>query len=79
VNGPEPAAGTLLTVARALRPDRGELLVDGERGDGLVEVLALAAARVAAGDRIDVRDAGGDSGLRLRPGGSGVTSLPGVP
>ena len=50
MNGPESAAGTLLTVARALRPDRVELLVDGERGDGLVELLGLAAARVAGND-----------------------------
>ena len=39
-----------------------EWFVDGVRGDGLVEVLGLAAARVAAGDRVGVRDADGDPG-----------------
>lgn len=37
-------------------------VVDGVRGDGLVEVLGLAAARVAAGDRVGVRDADSDPG-----------------
>jgi len=39
-----------------------EWFVDGVRGDGLVEVLGLAAARGAAGNRIGVRGAGGDLG-----------------
>jgi len=36
-----------------------ELLIDGVGGDGLVEVPGLAAARVAAGYRVGVRDAAG--------------------
>ena len=37
-----------------------ELLIDGAGGDRLVEVLGLAAATVAAGYRVGVRDAAGD-------------------
>ncbi len=39
-----------------------EPLVDGVRGDGLVEVLGLAATRITTGNRVGVRDAGGDPG-----------------
>ena len=59
-----PGSADGLPLGVTERHDLGivELLVDGVRGDGLIEVLGLAAARVATGDRIGVRGAGGDPG-----------------
>jgi len=46
-----------------------EGFVDGVRGDGLVEVLRLAAARVSPGQGVGVRGAGRDTGAgRLQQG-----------